>query len=123
MICKYLRDEVCVNADSEMCADFPTGHYCTHCKLFSPAEIHPDVTDKLKNEAAGDALAVLAPYIGIKRLVINTRLMHVTINKTIYVVSTYGLSPKGIAMQIVDLLKTGTCDDLVSVKEVRGKKI
>ena len=123
MICKYLRDEVCVNADSEMCADFPTEHYCTHCKLFSPAEIHPDVTDKLKNEAAGDALAVLAPYIGIKRLVINTRLMHVTINKTIYVVSTYGLSPKGIAMQIVDLLKTGTCDDLVSVKEVRRKKI
>ena len=32
--CYYLQDEVCVNADCEMVADFPDEDYCRWCKFY-----------------------------------------------------------------------------------------
>ena len=31
MFCKYYQEEVCVNADCEMAADFPSEEYCESC--------------------------------------------------------------------------------------------
>lgn len=38
MFCKYYQEEVCVNADCEKLADFPSEEYCGgECEHFTPA--------------------------------------------------------------------------------------
>lgn len=32
--CKWLYDEVCVNDESDYCADFPDKEYCTRCRFY-----------------------------------------------------------------------------------------
>lgn len=33
-LCKWLHDEVCCNAESDECADFPSQEVCNRCKYF-----------------------------------------------------------------------------------------
>ena len=44
--CSYEINEVCCNADCEMCADFPPQWYCKECRLFTPER--PDEIEALR---------------------------------------------------------------------------